>query len=176
LRVKFHHFAHRVQHLDAELLLLIFQQPLRVLDQPPYETAAVAFPARFRAGRKEEFRPTEDIDNDGELGLDQWVELSLEQHHNVLQAFNDAAVDAHSQLTLRRLATQLLVSRAAKQFARFRAQRRLVEQRRHGIVEIGRDGNAATARHVGQGADASVNVKSLARIQPGALRQTESRL
>lgn len=69
-------------------------------------------------------------------------------------------------------------SGTSKDFARFSAAQRWldVEQRSDLVVQIGRDGDAPTARHVGQGADATLDVVSLRRTEPGALRQTESHL
>ena len=109
---------------------------------PLDEAAVVALAARLGAGQEEVLGPVEDVDDDRVLGLDERVELGLEEDDDVLQALDDAAVDADAQLALRRLAAQL-VARAAEELARLGAQRRLVEQRRHGVVQVRRDGDAA---------------------------------
>ena len=141
--VELHHFPESVQHLDAQFLLLVLQKPFRVFDQPPDESATVTFLPRFRSGRKEMLRSIEDVHDDGIFRLDQRKQLGFQQDDDVLQSFDDAAIHSEVQLTLRRLAAQLLLlSGTSEQFAVFGTDHRFGVQRSHRVVQVRRNGDA----------------------------------
>ena len=117
VHVKLHHLSQSAEQLDAQLLLFVLEEALGVFNEATYELAVFAPASRFRR-RKKALRFQQDVDNHRRLGLNEWMQLSLEQDDNVLKAFNDAAIETNAastngstyadELTLRRLATQLL--------------------------------------------------------------------
>ena len=58
----------------------------------PYEAAVFALSPRVRATGEEQLGSVEDVDEDGELGLDQRPEVVLEHGDDVLQELDDYPV------------------------------------------------------------------------------------
>ena len=77
VNIKVHHLAQRVEDLDAKLFLFILQQSFGVFNQTANESAIVALFTCFRARLEKVFRSIKDIDNDGRLGLNKRMKLSL---------------------------------------------------------------------------------------------------
>ena len=63
----------------------------------PYEAAVFALSPRVRATGEEQLGSVEDVDEDGELGLDQRPEVVLEHGDNVLQELDDYPVHPRLQ-------------------------------------------------------------------------------
>ena len=68
----------------------------------PYEAAVFALSPGVRPGGEEQFWPVEDVDEDGELGLDQRPEVVLEYGDDVLQELYDYPVHPSLQVEFRR--------------------------------------------------------------------------
>ena len=63
----------------------------------PYEAAVFALSPRVRAAGEEQLGSVEDVDEDGELGLDQRPEVVLEHGDDVLQELDDYPVHPRLQ-------------------------------------------------------------------------------
>ena len=68
----------------------------------PYEAAVFALSPRVRATGEEQLGSVEDVDEDGELGLDQRPEVVLEHGDDVLQELYDYPVHPSLQVEFRR--------------------------------------------------------------------------
>jgi hypothetical protein len=76
VNIKVHHLAQRVEDLDAKFFSLSSSNR-SVSKQPADESAIVALFTCFRARLEKVFRSIKDIDNDGRLGLNKRMKLSL---------------------------------------------------------------------------------------------------
>jgi hypothetical protein len=76
VNIKVHHLAQRVEDLDAKFFALSSSNRL-VCKQPADESAIVALFTCFRDRLEKVFRSIKDIDNDGRLGLNKRMKLSL---------------------------------------------------------------------------------------------------
>jgi hypothetical protein len=69
--------AQSYEDLDANFFLFILQQSFDVFYQPANESAIVALLTCFRARKEKVFQSIKDIDNQGRLGLNNRMKLSL---------------------------------------------------------------------------------------------------
>ena len=77
MNIKIYHVAQSNEDLDANFFLFILQQSFDVFCQPANESAIVALLTCFRARLEKVFQSIKDIDNEGRLGLNNRMKLSL---------------------------------------------------------------------------------------------------
>ena len=77
MNIKIYHVAQSNDDLDANFFLFILQQSFDVFYQPANESAIVALLTYFRARLEKVFQSIKDIDNEGRLGLNNRMKLSL---------------------------------------------------------------------------------------------------
>ena len=117
VHVKLHHLTQSAEQLNAQLLFFVLEETFGMFNEASDELPVFAPAPRFRR-RKKALRFQQDVDNHRRFGLNEWMQLGLEQDDDVLKAFDDAAIETNAtatngatdanKLTLRRLATQLL--------------------------------------------------------------------
>ncbi len=191
MRINVHHFLERLQHLDAQFLVLFLHQLFRVLNQLADEAATFADFPRNGVVEEERLRLVQHVDQGGELGQHQGFQLLLQQRHDVLEGVDDGAIVAVVGLLLITTATRKWTSRCRRCCGVSRniprrtgrpggtepnatvliQQRLLLEHVQHLRLQLIRYGNPSRLGDVHQGVQAIFHVDSLGQRQPGASAQ-----